>query len=46
MKGKPQERELDEGNKNRNKAEKQRIKSHVGIWVLRARVYPASVTSP
>jgi hypothetical protein len=32
--------------KPRQKKTKTTLKSHVGIWVLRARVYPASVTSP
>jgi hypothetical protein len=45
MNGETQERKLEEGNKNET-SRKTTIKSHVGIWVLRARVYPASVTSP
>jgi hypothetical protein len=35
-----------EENKKGRKAKKKNVKSNVGIWVLRARVYPASVTSP
>ncbi|PMD47586.1 hypothetical protein L207DRAFT_160723 [Hyaloscypha variabilis F] len=33
-------------NEIKRRTAKTTIKSHLGIWVLRARVYPASVTSP